>query len=383
LEAAVKKALAVLSLVLCAWLCAGPLLAESSAEEVFSQGEQRLAEKDWKGAAKQFSQAAELRKNYWEAYNKWGVALYNQGDVFDAVVKLKEAVAMDPRFTEAWYNLGMGYENLDNDRKLKGDDKAKKKLEKTQFEQAVQAYRKALEIDPMNDERAVADSHFRLGVLLRDMELKKPAAEQNFKEPISHLEAAVRMFPDYPEAHNELGRIYDIIGRYPEAIDEYGKAIQGHAYYAQAFSNRGIAWWHDGNWDNALADCRKATEIDPKFAGGHYNLAEVVFARVQEIKAKKSDKDFALVHPEVQKAVDEYSMATQVDPTFTAAWLGLGKAYRAYFDFDKANDAYQHVLSMDKRNAEAKQSLKDIKAEQKAFVNHVPKQYQNSEMVPK
>jgi tetratricopeptide (TPR) repeat protein len=358
------------------------LFAESSAEEIFSHGEQRLAEKNWKSAAKEFASAAEAKKNYWEAYCKWGIALYNQGHIFEAVTKFKEAVAMNPRYTEAWYNLGMGFENINNEIKIKDDDKAKKKIAKTQVIDAVAAYRQALAITPMNDERSVADSHYRLGVLLRDMELAKKGgtATPNMKEPMTELEAAVSMFPDFPEARNELGRVYDIIGRYAEAIDQYSKAIQGHAYFAQAYSNRGVAWWHDGNWDNALADCRQAVEIDPRFAGGHYNFGEVVFARVQEIK---SDKKSSLVHPEVQKAIDEYTLATRIDPTFMAAWAGLGKAYRAYHDFENAQKTYEHILQLDKRDKEAKQALKDMKLEQKELLKHIPKEYQSEGLLKK
>src|SRR5205814_1581310 len=124
------------------------------------------------------------------------------------------------------------------------------------------------------------------------------------------------------------------------------KAIEGHKYYAEAYSNRGVAWWHDGNWDNALADCRTAVEIDPKFAGGHYNFAEVVFARVQTLSA---NGDTAVVHQEVEKAIDEYTAATELDPAFMDAWLGLGRAYRAYHDYDKAIQTYEKVLAEDKR----------------------------------
>src|SRR6185436_14260230 len=110
------------------------------------------------------------------------------------------------------------------------------------------------------------------------------------------------------------------------AIEQFSKAIEGHKYYAQAYSNRCVSWWHDGNWDNALADCREAVEIDPRFAGGHYNFGEVVFARVQTITA---DKDKAVVHLEVERAIDQFHQAVEVDPEFMPGWYSLAKAYLA------------------------------------------------------
>ncbi len=362
----------LLCIALALSLTPGWLAAEPDAKEVFARGEQKQAERDWKGAAKLFEKAVEMEKNYAEAWNNWGETLYNQGLIFEGVSKFKHALAINPRYTQAHYNLGQGFENLHLDKRLEHDEKGRKKVAKTQFQQAIAAYRKALAVTPMNDEKAVIDSHFRLGVVLRDEELKKEKKDQNFKEASEHLETAVRMQPDYPEAHNELGRVYDIIGRYPEAIEEFGKAIRGHEYFSQAYTNRCVAWWHDGNWDNALADCRHAVEIDPRFAGGHYNMAEVVFARVQELK---SDKDRALVHIEVEKAIDEYQAAVKIDPKFIDAWFGLAKAYRAYHDFDKAEKTYEHILKLDKRQKGAKQGLKELKVERKKYLDHIPKEY--------
>jgi tetratricopeptide (TPR) repeat protein len=359
-----------------ALLAAGPAFADADAKEVFSQGEDLLAQNKWDSAAAKFEKAVDLEKNYAEAWDKWGEALYNQEDVFEAIEKFKNAIKIDPRDTEALYDLGMGFENINLEKRLKGDDKTKKTLAKTQYQKAIEAYTKALNVAPANDERAVINTHYRLGTLLRDLELKKDKADQNFKEPIAQLEAAIAMQPDFPECRNELGRTYDIIGRYPEAIEQYSKAIDGHKYYAQAYSNRGVAWWHDGNWDNALADCRQAIEIDPRFAGGHYNFAEVVFAQVELLKA---NGDVAVVHDEVERAIDQYRIATGLNPEFIEAWQGLARAYWAYHDYDNAKATYNRVLSMDKRNAAAKQALKDIKAEEKSYVSHIPKQYQSAD----
>ncbi len=182
---------------------------------------------------------------------------------------------------------------------------------------------------------------------------------------------------DFPEAYNELGRSYDLIGRYPEAIDVYTKAINGEKDYAEAYSNRGVAWWKAGNWDKALEDCRKAIEMDPKFAGGHYNFAEVVFARVQELRSKGLEGDRSLIHVEAQKAVDEYRVATELDPNFLEAWYGLAKAYHGYFDYGNAAKTYQAILDKDKRQKKAKALLKALQKEDASYESHIPKEYRD------
>ena len=353
---------------------------------------QRLS--DWASAEAHFREAVRLKPDYADAWDKLGQALFNQEKVFDAVTALKHAVLIDPRMTEAWYDLGFSLENLDGEKQIKADDKTRKKLGRSEVADAIAAYRKALDVSPVNDVPSLAKAQFRLGVLLRDEALKaadaaqaaavSPAAavmpdQANLKEAMGHLEEAVRLVPDYPEARNELGRVYDLIGRYNAAIDQYSLAIRGQKDYAEAYSNRGVAWWKSGNWDKALEDCRKATEINPDFAGGHYNLAEVVFARVEELRLKGSDGDRSVIHPEAQKAVDEYLIATRQDPDLMAAWYGLAKAYHGYFDFANAEKTYAKIVEMDKRQKRAKALLKDVQKEEKAFVSHIPKQYRDDQ----
>lgn len=335
--------------------------------------------KHWEAAKKNFEQAIQLKPDYAEAYDKLGQALFNLGDVFGAITRFKQAVAIDPRLTEAWYDLGFAYENIVTDKRLKDDEKTRKKLAKTNVKEALAAYAKALAVQPENDILARARSHFRSGVLLRDQAIQAAQStsggQANLKQAMLHLEAANKLNPDYPEARNELGRLYDLMGRYAEAVEQYDLAIRGDKNYAEAYSNRGVAYWKLGNWDNALRDTLKATQIAPRFAGGHYNFAEVIFARVQELRVKGGDPDRSVIHLEAQKAVDEYRIATELDPDFMPAWYGLAKAYRGYHDFVKAEETYKKILEMDKRQKAAKAALKELKKEMKELENHIPKQY--------
>jgi len=361
-------------------LFAAPLCAdETPAMEALYRGVDTLQKRDWKGAEKQFREAVDLKPDYADAYNKLGQCLFNQGQSMAAVEEFRRATTIDPRLTEAWYGMGFAYENLSSDVRLKDDEKTRKKLQKTQAKDAIAAYEKAVAISPSNDVNALGNSHFRLGVLLRDQALHDATdtAQANLKESIGHSEEAVKLITDFPEAYNELGRSYDMIGRYPEAIEVYTKAIEGNSYYAEAFSNRGVAWWKAGNWDKALEDCRKAIELDPKFAGGHYNFAEVVFARVQELRSKGLEGDRSLIHVEAQKAVDEYRVATELNPDFFEAWYGLAKAYQGYFDYKNAAKTYQAILDKDSKQKKAKALLKALQKEEAGYESHMPKEYRS------
>jgi tetratricopeptide (TPR) repeat protein len=222
----------------------------------------------------------------------------------------------------------------------------------------------------MADLESVTQTHFRLGLLLKRLALKKDGPKADISLAISHLEAAVRMDGDFAEAHNELGRCYYLIGRYPEAIDQYTLAIKNDADYAAAWSNRGVAHWADGNWDLALQDCLEAVDIDPDFAGGHYNLAEVLYSHAQKLQSQ--DKAF-IYHQEAQKAIDEYRQAVGLEPKNADFQLGMGKACRGYHDYPDAVAAYKAALKLDKKSLEAKTALAEMKKEQASFVDHLPK----------
>ncbi|MGH7441079.1 MAG: tetratricopeptide repeat protein, partial [bacterium] len=356
---------------------------DAGAVQAYGKGIDKLQDNDWSGAAAAFRQAVKMKPDYAAAYDKLGLALYDENHQMRAVTDFKLATAIDPRLTIAWYDLGMGFENMDKDVRLKTDARTRERMRQSDEPAAIAAYGNALEVSPSNDVWAEAHSHFRLGVLLRDKAIaawvalhpdqslvappapvrgqsqaQTPSVEQaNLKAAMGHLEQALTLMPDFPEDRNELGRLYDFIGRYHAAIDQYSRAIAEKPGYAEAYANRGVAWWKAGNWDRALADTRIATQVSPLFAGGHYDFAEVLYAHVQVLRISPTGTDESLIHLEARKAIDEFNLATAQDPAFMPAWYGLARAYAGYFDFPDAEKTYHKILSLDRRQRQAKVEL--------------------------
>jgi len=54
------------------------------------------------------------------------------------------------------------------------------------------------------------------------------------EEAIPHFERAVRLKPDYAEAHNNLGVALEKLGRTPEAIEHYQQALKLRADFPPA-----------------------------------------------------------------------------------------------------------------------------------------------------
>ena len=59
-------------------------------------------------------------------------------------------------------------------------------------------------------------------------------------------QAALRINPDYAEAHYNLGVVYGQQGRTDEAIREYQAALRINPDYAEAHYNLGVVYWATG-----------------------------------------------------------------------------------------------------------------------------------------
>jgi len=123
--------------------------------------------------------------------------------------------------------------------------------------EAMDLFKQASEIKP-------AVAHYSLGNAL---------VQSRTSEAIAEYKEAVRINPDYAEAHNNLGSALLLTGRTAEAIDEYNHALQIDPAYAQAHNNLGNALVQTGRAPEAIDHYREALRIAPTSAGAHNNLA--------------------------------------------------------------------------------------------------------------
>jgi tetratricopeptide (TPR) repeat protein len=100
-------------------------------------------------------------------------------------------------------------------------------LEASSPEEAREAYRRALELDPVR-----ADAHVNLGRLFHR------SGEPGRAEP--HYREAVRLAPDDPTPHFNLGVLLDELGRREEAVLAYRQAILRDPDFADAHCNLGL-----------------------------------------------------------------------------------------------------------------------------------------------
>jgi tetratricopeptide (TPR) repeat protein len=163
----------------------------------------------------------------------------------DAIAEYQQALALDPKYALAHYNLGLALEGKDR------------------LDDAIAQYKKALDIDPK-----YATAHNNLGVAL--------AIKGRLNDAIAKFKQAVALDPKFAEAHINLGNALKGKGRLDDAIAHYKEAISLKKDYAKAHWILGFALQDQGRFADALAHLRRSHELGSKNANWPHPTAQWV-----------------------------------------------------------------------------------------------------------
>jgi tetratricopeptide (TPR) repeat protein len=197
---------------------------------------------------------------------------------------------------------------------------------------AIAEYKAALRINPN-----YTDAHNNLGLALAGMPERMP-------EAIAEYEAALRIDPNFIEARCNLGNaLAGIPGRLPEAVAEYKAALRINPDFIEAHCDLGNALAGvPGRLPEAMAEYKEALRIDPANAEVHNNLGNVL--------AKTPAGSL--------EAIAEYQEALRLNPTFAKAHLNLGNALAGMPGrMPEAIAEYETALRIDPNDVEAHYAL--------------------------
>ncbi len=91
-------------------------------------------------------------------------------------------------------------------------------------------------------------------------------------EAESYWREAVRVKPDFGEAHYNLGRLFHELRRFSEAVQAYQEAIAADNRHAGAYNNLGAVQRKLGHVVQAELAYRQAIAVQPDFVEAHANL---------------------------------------------------------------------------------------------------------------
>ena len=101
----------------------------------------------------------------------------------------------------------------------------------------------------------------------------------DLRKSMEHLQKALHIYPDYMEAHNNLGVSYMGLQRFDRAIDEFRKAVALGPSSDKTHLNLGLALLAIGQHDEAEAAVRKALSLAPRSIAAHYALGQVLYGQ--------------------------------------------------------------------------------------------------------
>ncbi len=130
---------------------------------------------------------------------------------------------------------------------------------------------------------------------------------------------AVRLRPDFAEAHNNLGNALLKKGAFAEAISAYRRTIALRPNYANAHNNLGVALQKQRKPDEAIAAYRMAVQYQPDHSEAHSNLG---------VALRETGR--------MEEAIEEYRTAVRCDDQCIDAYVNLGAALQ---DIGRAEEA--------------------------------------------
>ena len=151
----------------------------------------------------------------------------------------------------------------------------------------------------------------------------------DMQNSIVWLKEAIKLNPNYPDAHNNLGNALKEQGDLTAAIASYNKALKLNPNYSDAHNNLGNALKEQGDLIAAINSYNNALKFKPNSSDAYFNLGNVL----------KEQGD-------ITAAIDSYNNALKLKPNYPDAYNNLGNAFKEQGDITAAIDSYNSALKL-------------------------------------
>jgi tetratricopeptide (TPR) repeat protein len=188
--------------------------------------------KDYPKAIADYTKAIAINPEYAEVYKSRGLTYHESKDYPKAIADYTKAIAIDPEYAYKYYTRGVIYH------------------ESKDYLKAIADYDKAIAIDP----------EYAYAYVVRGNTYN---ALKDYPKAIADYTKAIAIDPDpkYTEAYSKRGNNYYALKDYPKAIADFDKAIAIDHEDADAYKNRGLAYFQTGDIQQAKQDLQAAAQL--------------------------------------------------------------------------------------------------------------------------
>ena len=249
-------------------------------------------------AIKNYKKAVAINPRYAKAhYNLAGA--FHELEEFDASIKsYKDALSIEADYAEANNNLGNVYKEVN------------------QLDAAIESFKKAITLKP-----DYVEAHYSLGSCFQELGKLEDTAQC--------YERVLELRPNFKGMHNNLGNVLRELGRFEMAVLSYKNAISIDSDFAEVYYNLGITFQEMNQFDKAVINYKKAIDLNGMYYEAYNNLGIIY----------KELKDF-------DSAISTYKKALEVNPEYAEAFNNLGMLYKELGQVDNAFESYQNALNV-------------------------------------
>jgi tetratricopeptide (TPR) repeat protein len=166
-------------------------------------------------------------------------------------------------------------------------------------------------------------------------------------EAFEHYQHALRINPDFANAHENLGLALAKLGRVPEAIEQYEQALRIDPDSSRGHNDLAIALVRLGRLPEAIGHWEQALRIKPAYFEAHNNLGSTL-----------------LQSGRIQEAIEQYKQALQINPDLAEAQYNLGIALAQAGRTPEAIEHLQQALRIKPDFTAAQNALARLQAGQ-------------------
>ena len=176
-----------------------------------------------------------------------------------------------------------------------------------------------------------ATNFFREGILSE--------ALQDSESALDAYEDAIELYPEFSEAYYQKAEIYRGMSKMEEAVSDYSQAIKFDNNEPGYYIGRGICYYAMDKQESAMKDINHVIDLKPSDT-----ILFTAYAARGNIYGRNEED---------QKALQDYSMATELNPKATEIYFRKGLLNRKLKNYEAAIKDFDRVIKLDKNHSDA------------------------------